>query len=268
MRRVSLLLAAAALLLALSAGVALAQNFIGTSGPDVLVGTNTADFIDGKGGDDDLYGEDGRDTILGRGGNDLILGGRGPDRLTGGYGNDTIYGGGGNDAVNGGPGDDTIIVGDDANGPQGGRPVCLRTRRRHRLRKLRRQQLTGRRWLRGDDKRGSPTDPTDPSPLGATLREQGRPSPIRARPSLFGAPVLVGTIRRSRTEAGRYGRRSRRGEQWCESSRSSSAPRDPRVAISDYIEHKAAIHWSAWKEYSANFGFTAFREVREESCNN
>ena len=119
MRRASVFLVAVALLLALSAGVALAKNFIGTSGPNVIVGTNRADFIDGKGGNDQLFGRDGRDTILGRDGNDLIEGGRGPDRLTGGYGDDTIYGGGGNDAVNGGPGDDTIIVGDDANGPKG-----------------------------------------------------------------------------------------------------------------------------------------------------
>jgi Ca2+-binding RTX toxin-like protein len=117
MKRASVFLVAAALLLALSAGVALAQNFIGTSGPDVIAGTDKADFIDGKGAADQLSGLDGRDTTLGRAGDDLIEGGRGPDRLTGGPDNDTIYGGGGNDAVNGGPGDDTIIVSDDGTGP-------------------------------------------------------------------------------------------------------------------------------------------------------
>jgi Ca2+-binding RTX toxin-like protein len=117
MRRASVFLVAASLLLALSAGVALARTLIGDGDPNIIVGTDRADFIDGKGDDDQLFGKDGRDTILGRGGNDVIVGGRGPDRLVGGYGDDTIYGGGGNDAVNGGPDDDIIVVSDDGTGP-------------------------------------------------------------------------------------------------------------------------------------------------------
>jgi hypothetical protein len=89
MRRAGVFLVAAALLLALSAGAALAKNFIGTSGPDTIRGTDGPDFIDGKAGNDRLFGRDGRDTIMGRDGADLIKGGRGPDRLVGGPGADT-----------------------------------------------------------------------------------------------------------------------------------------------------------------------------------
>ena len=117
MRRASVFLVAAALLLALCAGVALADNFIGTPQRDVIVGTDGPDFIDGKGSADRLFGLDGRDTIMGRPGNDLIEGNNGPDRLVGGPDDDRIFGGGGNDAVNGGPGDDIIVVSDDGTGP-------------------------------------------------------------------------------------------------------------------------------------------------------
>jgi hypothetical protein len=45
MKRVSVFLVASALLLALSAGVALAATFVGTSAPDTIDGTDTADLI-------------------------------------------------------------------------------------------------------------------------------------------------------------------------------------------------------------------------------
>jgi Ca2+-binding RTX toxin-like protein len=123
MRRASVFLVAATLLLALSAGAALARSITGDGEPNVIVGTNTADFIDGRGGDE-LYGLDGRDTLLGRDGNDTLSGGRGPDTLVGGPGDDLIFGGGGNDAIRGGPGNDTIVLSDDANGPAGADQVA------------------------------------------------------------------------------------------------------------------------------------------------
>lgn len=73
-----------ALLLALSARVALAITESGTSGPDTLVGTNAADAI---------YGYGGNDKMDGRGGNDELRGGRGADRMEGGNGSDTAYAG-------------------------------------------------------------------------------------------------------------------------------------------------------------------------------
>ena len=127
MRRVVLLMAAMALALLLSSGVALAVNKIGTNGPNTLRGTNGADNLLGKGGNDVLFGLGGRDNLLGGAGKDWVLGGNerrpqgGDKNLVGGPGNDGVLGGrgsdnltsnSGNDFVDGGPGADNIVGGD------------------------------------------------------------------------------------------------------------------------------------------------------------
>lgn len=73
MRRTMILLVVAALVLMLSAGVALAVTKVGTNGPDRLVGTAQ------------------NDTLKGLSGNDVLIGKGDGDRLIGGAGNDTIY---------------------------------------------------------------------------------------------------------------------------------------------------------------------------------
>ena len=129
MRRIVLLLAAAALVLSLAASVALARPFgdsgrgvtktcgancKGTSYPDTLKGTNGKNRIKGLGGNesatfgdliqgfgdhDVLHGDAGGDRIEGGSGKDLIFGDRGKDVLIGGTGNDHIDGGSGGDVI-------------------------------------------------------------------------------------------------------------------------------------------------------------------------
>jgi len=94
-RRATLFAIVGALVLALTAGVAFAATFYGTSGPDRIQGTSGDDFISGAGGGDFLSGNSGRDNISG---------GSGGDDVSGGYGNDRIYGGLGDDHIN--PNDD------------------------------------------------------------------------------------------------------------------------------------------------------------------
>ncbi len=125
---------------------AVADNFVGTSGPDVLEGTPDADTLDGKGGADTMMGLGGDDlyivnqaddeVIEGAGeGNDtigsavtytlpiyvenLILKGIEPidgkgnsldNRLTGNSANNTLNGSTGNDTLIGKTGNDTYIV--------------------------------------------------------------------------------------------------------------------------------------------------------------
>ena len=124
MRRTVLLLAATALTICLSAGVALAvtrtcpTTCTGTTYPDTLVGTNAPNHIRGLGGNESpTFG----DLIQGHGGNDILYGHRGGDRIEGGYGNDVIFGnqglnlligGLGKDRINGGTGVDEIQVRD------------------------------------------------------------------------------------------------------------------------------------------------------------
>jgi len=109
MRRATLLTLAMALLLALTAGVAVARDFNGTGRDDVIRGTESADNISGNGGSDRLYGNGGGDTLLGGFGNDPALkGGEGNDTLNGNLGNDRLYGGPGNDTLNGGQGRDLL----------------------------------------------------------------------------------------------------------------------------------------------------------------
>jgi RTX calcium-binding nonapeptide repeat (4 copies) len=113
MRRTATILAAIALMVTFSSGVALAayeDSITGTNHTDILSGTRQAEQISGLGGGD---------QINGGGGSDLVEGGMGPDELSDGLGQDTVYGGAGVDNVIGygdssvdnfyaGGGDDTV----------------------------------------------------------------------------------------------------------------------------------------------------------------
>jgi Ca2+-binding RTX toxin-like protein len=117
MRRVAIVLAATALALLLSSGVALAVNKVGTNGPDTLRGTSGADNLLGKGGNDILLALAGNDNLLGGPGKDIVLGGTlhralgGNKNLAGGRGNDVIGGGNDSDNVVGGSGNDLMSDG-------------------------------------------------------------------------------------------------------------------------------------------------------------
>ncbi len=139
MKRMMVMLSVAALMVALSASVALAASIscpnssdgkcfgtavgdgmYGTPGVDTIYGFGGADLIYGYGGADTLYGgnESGwgdkilggnaNDRVLGQAGDDALYGQNGNDRVNGGYGNDLIVGGYGNDVLSGGPGGDQI----------------------------------------------------------------------------------------------------------------------------------------------------------------
>jgi Ca2+-binding RTX toxin-like protein len=116
MRRVGMLLAAMALALLLTSGVAWAVNKVGTNGPDTLRGTNRADNLLGRGGNDDIFGLAGSDNLLGGAGKDVILGGNerfrlsgGDLKLVGGSGKDWVIAGTGSDNVLGGRGNDLLV---------------------------------------------------------------------------------------------------------------------------------------------------------------
>lgn len=145
MKRLGIMLTMGALLLALSASIALAVNRSGGPGDDVLRGTEAVDTLRGNGGNDTLFGfgsplgggnvpplndalfgNRGNDAIYGGENRDLARGGRGQDLLRGGpgndspfeaiglngeRGNDTVRGMDGNDSLSGGPGIDTIYGG-------------------------------------------------------------------------------------------------------------------------------------------------------------
>jgi Ca2+-binding RTX toxin-like protein len=119
MRKITRMISLVALMVALTAGVAVAATLSGTSGPDRIVGT-ASDTIDGLGGNDTLYGAGGSDFMNGNAGRDYVNGGYGNDRVAGGSGYDHVYGGAGsdlvsdpygNDVLTGGPGGDTIDAG-------------------------------------------------------------------------------------------------------------------------------------------------------------
>lgn len=118
MKRVGMTLMMGALLLALSASVALAVNRSGGPGNDLLRGTDASDSLDGNRGNDALYGfaspdglfgDFGDDTVRSGVGNDLARGGPGGDLVRGGAGDELptegiaagVYGGPDNDAVGG-----------------------------------------------------------------------------------------------------------------------------------------------------------------------
>ena len=100
MRRAILVLTVGALLLALTATVALAATRYGTNGDDLMYGTNNADRMYGYGGDDLMYGLASNDLMYGSYGDDFVYGRDGNDSLYGRYGYDEISGGNDNDYIN------------------------------------------------------------------------------------------------------------------------------------------------------------------------
>ena len=90
MRKITMVAVMVAALLVMTAGIALADSFRGTDGPNTIVGTNDRDTIDGLAGDDNLFGRGGNDRIFGNRGDDDIGGGGGRDRIDAGRGDDFI----------------------------------------------------------------------------------------------------------------------------------------------------------------------------------
>lgn len=91
-----IILTVAAMMVALSAGAALALNLTGDNGRDRLVGTAENDTLRGLGGND---------VLIGRGDSDRLFGGAGNDRI-----NAVDPGGPEDDLVNCGPGFDRVLV--------------------------------------------------------------------------------------------------------------------------------------------------------------
>ena len=119
MRRATLLALVAALTVALTAGVAVAETFDGTKGNDKLVGTSRADTLNGFAGNDKLYGKGGNDTLKGYIGNDAPMrGAAGEDTILGGVGRDSGYGDAGDDFIKmvGDTDQDFVNCGEDADG--------------------------------------------------------------------------------------------------------------------------------------------------------
>ncbi len=132
MKRILLLVAATALAVCLSAGVAFAQfgdsgpgvtktcqrDCDGTSYPDSLTGSSARNHIEGLGGNesanfgDKIVGRANDDTLYGNQGGDKISGQNGDDYINGGFGNDLLIGGKQNDRIYGGSGADKIEVKD------------------------------------------------------------------------------------------------------------------------------------------------------------
>jgi Ca2+-binding RTX toxin-like protein len=121
-RRAILLFSMMVVMLLLGSGVALADVFTGTDGPDTYRGPVDDDSITGLGGDDFLVGDltnyglggndfmsgdDGDDRVYGTSGDDYVSGGPGDDHVSGSLGSDIVDGGDGNDNVSDGPPFDT-----------------------------------------------------------------------------------------------------------------------------------------------------------------
>lgn len=114
LRRITIMVVLAVLMVALTATAAFAVTKHGTNYGEALHGTNYADTIYGYGGADLIYGYGGRDVLYGgneAGWGDKILGGASNDRVLGQNGDDALYGQSGNDTVNGGYGNDLIVGG-------------------------------------------------------------------------------------------------------------------------------------------------------------
>src|SRR3990170_7132152 len=108
-RRAILLFSMMMVMLLLGSGVALADVFTGTDGPDTYRGPVDNDSITGLGGDDFLVGDP---TNYGLGGNDFMSGGPGDDRVYGTSGDDFVSGGPGDDNISGSLGSDIVNGGD------------------------------------------------------------------------------------------------------------------------------------------------------------
>jgi len=110
MKRTTLLTITVALLVALTASVAVAANISGTDGPDNLVGTNLRDLISGGGGNDKINGRLGNDRLQGGTGSDEISGKAGDDELFGGPAGEVLYTDDGADEAYGASGNDSIFA--------------------------------------------------------------------------------------------------------------------------------------------------------------
>ena len=115
-------MAAMALALLLTSGVAWAVNKVGTNGPDTLRGTHGDDALVGKGGNDVLFAQRGDDNLLGGPGKDVLTAeterGRsygGHKNMVGGSGNDVVFGGKDSDNLVGARGNDYMIDGFELN---------------------------------------------------------------------------------------------------------------------------------------------------------
>ena len=121
MRRVTMVLIAAVVLLALFVPAAVARtecasSFSGDDRPNTLTGDRCDNEINGLGGDDVIRGNGGDDMLSGDGDGDQISGGNGADELRGGPGRDRIYSGafdGRRDFVVCGAGRDFASIGED-----------------------------------------------------------------------------------------------------------------------------------------------------------
>lgn len=112
MRRLMLLAVSGALLAALTASAAFAQEEnSGDEGPNQKCWLPEGCFISGDASNEILVGGAGPDHILGGAGHDAVYGLRGNDRLDGGAGNDMVRGGAGHDLVDGGSGHDIVVGG-------------------------------------------------------------------------------------------------------------------------------------------------------------
>lgn len=120
MRRLTMILAATAVLLVLFvpgalAGSGCSSSYNGTNGPDTLTGDRCDNKINGLGGDDDIRGNRGGDTLNGDEDDDRLSGGKGADELRGGPGGDRIFSGvfdGKSDLVFCGAGRDFASIGE------------------------------------------------------------------------------------------------------------------------------------------------------------
>jgi Ca2+-binding RTX toxin-like protein len=113
-RRAILLVSMIMVTLFVGSGLALADVFRGTDGPDSYTGPVEDDSITGLGGEDFLlgdptpFGPGGDDFVSGGDGNDEVYGTSGDDYVSGGDGDDNISGTLGKDIVSGGDGDDIV----------------------------------------------------------------------------------------------------------------------------------------------------------------
>lgn len=118
--------------LAVAAGSAGNDRFVGSIGADSVSALGGDDSLYGGAGDDWLHGNSGSDTLYAGAGSDIVYGGQqddrislddgadfgqgnmGDDTLAGGWGNDSLYGGQGADVISGGR-DDDFLAGDRGN---------------------------------------------------------------------------------------------------------------------------------------------------------
>jgi Ca2+-binding RTX toxin-like protein len=114
MGRMAMVLTAVALMVVLSAGVAVAASITGTQDRDVLDGSGKNETISGLGGPDTLNGSGGRDTVKGGDGGDEAGGGAGADEVYGGPGDDYLIDAPDNyrDVLHGNSGEDNVQVRD------------------------------------------------------------------------------------------------------------------------------------------------------------